>query len=92
MDKKSILIDFLYLDLSSCERCGSASAALDEAASELHSVLTTMGIALSVSKVEVSTPELAAKYRFVSSPTVRVNGRDICADVRENACKDCGDL
>jgi hypothetical protein len=29
---------------------------------------------------------------FVSSPTIRLNGRDIQLDVRENLCESCGDL
>ncbi|MDL2219665.1 DUF2703 domain-containing protein [Ruminococcaceae bacterium OttesenSCG-928-O06] len=89
---KNIRIDFLYLDLNSCERCGNTSAELDNAVSELHGVLDTLGFTLSVNKAQISTPELAEQYHFMSSPTIRVNGKDICADVQENACADCGDL
>lgn len=90
--EKKIYIDFLYLDLSTCERCGDTSVTLDEAVSELRGILDTLGFTLSVNKVEISTPKLAEQYKFMSSPTIRVNGKDICAELRENACKDCGDI
>jgi len=35
---------------------------------------------------------LAVQYRFVSSPTIRVNGMDICTELKESDCKDCGDI
>lgn len=89
---KDIRIDFLYLDLNSCERCGGTSVALDEAIAEVSPVLTTLGYTLSLNRLEIASPELAEQHRFESSPTIRVNGKDICADVRENACADCGDL
>lgn len=89
---KNIRIDFLYLDLHSCGRCGDTSVSLDEAVSEVCGVLTTLGFTLSVNKVRISSPELATQYRFMSSPTIRVNGKDICTDLKENDCKDCGDL
>lgn len=28
----------------------------------------------------------------MSSPTIRVNGRDIALEVKESSCKECGDL
>lgn len=92
MAEKNIQVDFLYLDLDNCERCGQTSAMLDEAVAEVTVVLATLGYTLSVGRVEITSPESAEQYRFMSSPTIRVNGKDICADVRENACEDCGDL
>lgn len=89
---KNVQIDFLYLDLDSCTRCGSASTELDEAVTVLQDVIDTLGFTLSVNKMEVSSLELAEEYQFVSSPTIRVNGQDICGDVVENSCKDCSDI
>ncbi|MGI6635526.1 MAG: DUF2703 domain-containing protein [Christensenellales bacterium] len=91
-EDKTIHIDFLFLDLNTCERCGSTSAKLDEAVSELSGILDTIGYTLTVNKVEITSPELAEQYQFVSSPTIRVNNKDICTDLQENDCKDCGDL
>jgi hypothetical protein len=39
---------------------------------------------------EMETAELAKQYEFLSSPTIRVNGQDICLTVRENSCGCCG--
>lgn len=89
---KKIAIDFLYLDLHTCERCMATDTALDEAVSELYPVLRTLGYEMTVRKLNITSPEMAEEYGFVSSPTIRVNGRDICTDVKENNCKDCGDL
>lgn len=55
-------------------------------------VLTSAGYEVSVNKVNISSPELAIKYVFLSSPTIRINGNDISLDVTETACKDCGDI
>ena len=43
-------------------------------------------------KVEMSTAELAREHRFLSSPTIRVNGRDIGGPVKENDCGCCSDI
>jgi len=55
-------------------------------------VLESTGVEVFVNKVNISSEELAMEYRFVSSPTIRVNGRDIQMDVKENLCESCGDL
>ena len=40
----------------------------------------------------MNTEELALKYKFISSPTIRINQLDIEADVAEDNCKSCGEL
>ena len=45
-----------------------------------------------MNKVNITSKELAEKYLFVSSPTLRINSKDITIDVKESNCKDCGDL
>lgn len=47
---------------------------------------------VSYKKIKISTPELAEKYRFLSSPTIRVNGKDVCETVTESDCACCGDI
>ena len=91
VDKK-IDIDFLYLDLDTCKRCQGAESNLDQAINEVSAVLTSAGYEVSVNKVNISSPELAIKHSFLSSPTIRINGNDISFDVTETACKDCGDI
>lgn len=90
--KKPLVIEFLYLDLSVCERCQSTENNLDEAINEVAVVLKNAGFDLVVNKVNITSKELAIKYKFLSSPTIRINGNDIELEVKESLCKECGDL
>ena len=90
--KKEIIIEFLYLDLSVCERCQNTDSSLDQAVEEVSTVLKSAGYEIEVYKINITSEELAVKYRFVSSPTIRVNGRDIAIELKESCCEECGDL
>lgn len=90
--EKIIQLDFLYLDLQTCTRCQGAESNLDQAIREVSSVLSAAGVTVNVQKINITTPELAEKHRFLSSPTLRINGHDIDLQVTETPCKDCGDL
>lgn len=90
--KKSINIDFLYLDLSVCAPCQGTESILEEAIKEVTNILEFTGVDVVVNKVNVINEEQAIKYRFVSSPTIRINGRDIQLEVKESNCKTCSDL
>ncbi len=90
--KKPIAIDFLYLDTTVCSRCQDTEKALDEAVSSIVVVLNAAGYEVKVNKENIITRELAIQYRFVSSPTIRVNGNDIAVELRESVCEDCGEL
>lgn len=92
VDKKRLVIDFLYLDLSVCTRCQGTDTSLDEALAEVSRVLEATGTEVIVNKINVNTEELAIKHRFLSSPTIRVNGHDIQMEVKESLCESCGDL
>ncbi|GAB6156324.1 hypothetical protein JCM17380_50760 [Desulfosporosinus burensis] len=92
MEKKRIVIDFLFLDVSVCTRCQGADTSLDEALAEVSKVLEATGVEVLVNKINVVSEELAKQYQFISSPTIRVNGRDIQMDVKESLCESCGDL
>jgi len=89
---KRIVIDFLYLDLSICTRCQGTEAVLEEAMAEVSQVLQAAGFDVIINRVNITSRELAIAHRFLSSPTIRVNGRDIDTDVRETLCESCGDL
>ena len=89
---KILNIDFLYLDLNVCERCMATDVTLDEALDVLAPVFKKLKYSVKVKKVNVKTKELAEQYLFVSSPTIRVNGADICTELKENECENCGDL
>ena len=63
-DKKQLVIDFLYLDLTVCERCQGADKNLEEAVSEVSPVLRAAGYDVFVNKVNITSKQLAEKYRF----------------------------
>ena len=92
MHMKTIVVDFMYLDLNTCERCVATDDNLDCALSILSDALRAMGYTVKRNKIEIKTKELAVKHRFLSSPTIRVNGVDICGEIKENWCKDCVSL
>jgi len=90
--KKKLDIDFLYLDLNTCERCIATGDTLDEALIALAPVFQSLNYEINVNKVNISSRELAEQYRFISSPTIRVNGVDITAELKESTCGDCSSL
>jgi hypothetical protein len=84
-----VCIDFLYLDLTDCPRCRGTDKNLRVALKMLEPVLTAMGIKAQVRKTQVKSEPQARTLGFVSSPTLRVNGRDIAARIRESLCESC---
>ena len=90
--KKLIKVEYLYLDLKTCERCIGTDTVLENVLKELKGAFSLAGYSIVYKKVQIKTAEMAQAYRFLSSPTIRVNGRDICASVQENNCGCCGDI
>ncbi len=90
--KKEIDIEFLYLDLSSCEPCRGSESNLEEALRDVSLLLEKTGAEVFVKKIHVESFEQALALGFVSSPTIRVNGRDAALEVKENYCSSCSDL
>lgn len=86
---REVVIDFLYLDLETCTRCRSTDANLEAALAEVGRILDAAGVDVSVRKTLVASAEQARALGFVSSPTIRVNGRDIAVELRESSCGDC---
>lgn len=91
-EKKKIIIDFMYLDLSICTRCQGAEDSLEEAIADVAKVLELTGAEVVVNKIHIDSKEKAIKYRFESSPTIRINGNDIQLEMKESLCESCGDL
>jgi glutaredoxin len=87
-----IKVEYLYLDLNSCDRCIGTDNVLDDVMKVLTPALKIAGYEVVYNKVEMKNEELAGEYKFVSSPTIRVNGKDICQSVAENNCGCCSDI
>ena len=90
--EKKIIVEYLYLDLEICDRCIGTDNVLDEVMMTLTPALSTAGFTVEYRKIEMKTAEIAEQYKFVSSPTIRVNGCDICQSVAENTCGCCSDI
>jgi hypothetical protein len=93
MDRKKFLnVDLLVIDLSTCKRCVPTGDQLRSAIQLLNPVAEALGIELRHHEMVVQTPEEAKEKALMSSPTIRLNGRDIAQDIRESECESCGDL
>ncbi len=90
--EKKVLVEYLYLDLNTCDRCIGTDNVLDEVMMTLTPALKLAGFEVEYNKTEMKTAELAVKHRFLSSPTIRVNGQDICSSVKENSCGCCSEI
>lgn len=90
--KKKLFIDFLYLDLNTCERCKGTDNNLLMAVEEVKEILKAANYETEVNKIKIDSKETAIKYKFVSSPTIRINGKDIDITGKESDCKECGDI
>jgi hypothetical protein len=79
-------IEFLFLDLTTCSRCLGADRSLASALTVVREVLEATGVEVEVTKVLVDSEEQARALRFVSSPTIRVDGQDVALELRESSC------
>ncbi len=87
--EKRLEIEFLYLDLDVCTRCKGTAANLETALRTVQEVLRASGTDVSTRKLLVDSEETARKLKFLSSPTIRINGRDIAPKFRETPCVSC---
>lgn len=89
---KRIVAEYLYLDLNTCDRCMGTDGVLEEVLLALSPALRLAGYTVELRKIEINSEALAQKYRFLSSPTIRINGRDILGPVQENRCGCCSQI
>ncbi|RJQ63619.1 MAG: DUF2703 domain-containing protein [Desulfobacteraceae bacterium] len=90
--RKILNVDLIVIDLSTCKRCVPTGDQLREAVRLMNPVAEALGIELRHKETVVQTPNEAKEQALVSSPTIRLNGRDIAQDIRESQCESCGDL
>lgn len=90
--KKVLNVDLLVIDLETCKRCVPTGDQLKTAVQLLKPVADALGIELRHHEIVVQSQEEAKKVALLSSPTIRLNGRDIAQDIRESVCESCGDL
>ena len=88
----TIQVDFLFLDLNTCTRCVSTNKNLEKAIDQVSDLLTITGVELNINKVLIDSEITAQNYKFVTSPTIRVNGHDIALETKESKCDSCTDL
>ncbi len=88
----SVVVDLLFLDLSVCTRCQDTETSLDDSLEGVLELLNNIGRKVKLNKIHIETKEQAIKHHFVSSPTIRVNGRDIQMEVKESHCSTCSSL
>ena len=85
--RRKVAVEFLYLDLEVCTRCRGTDLNLEAALTAVESVLQAAGVEVQVTKTLVNSEQKARALNFVSSPTIRVNGRDIALEFRESRCE-----
>lgn len=89
---KRVLIEYLYLDLQTCDRCISTDNILDDILTVITPALKHAGYEVEYQKKCIETEDMAKQYKFFSSPTIRVNGQDVCATVMESDCGCCSQI
>lgn len=90
--QQTLNIEFLFLDLKSCTRCIGTQQNLEKALQIVADALTATQTAVTLEKIHITSEAEAQAHQFVTSPTIRVNGRDIALETVESNCSDCSDL
>lgn len=85
-------IELVVIDLTVCARCVPTGDQLENAVRLLTPAAKAMGIDLKYQAIVVQSEAEAKRHALLSSPTIRINGRDIAQDIRESVCESCGDL
>lgn len=85
-------IELLALDLNRCTRCVGTLDHIEKAIEIIRPVLEVMEAQVNVRKIVIESEEQARQYRFATSPTVRINAKDIAFETLESECESCTDL
>jgi hypothetical protein len=82
-------IDFLYTALEACDRCLETDANLAAALSEVSYISEASGAEVSLRKTLVESESQARSLGLSTSPTIRINGKDIAPESRESNWESC---
>ena len=85
-------IELFALDLNSCTRCVGTLDRIEKAIDIVRPELEVMEVQVNVRKIVIESEEQARQYQFATSPTVRINGKDIAFETLESECESCTDL
>lgn len=89
--RRTLLVDFLFLDRDRCDRCRGTEESLHDALERLEPIFDTLDVEVVVRNVRVTSDAAARRTRLESSPTVRIDGRDVQPAFDESPCESCGD-
>lgn len=89
---RTLEIELLALDLTTCTRCVGSQENLTRALALTQQVLQATGYDVQVRTILIESAEQARQHQFVTSPTIRMNGRDIALETLESHCDSCTDL
>lgn len=85
-------VELLAIDLTTCTRCTGTESNVEKAVEIVARAAEATGTSIRFRKTLIESEEDARRHRFVSSPTIRVAGRDLVFETRESLCESCTDL
>ena len=85
-------IELLALDLNHCNRCVGTLDHIEKAINIIRPGLEAMEAQVNVRRIVIESEEQARQYQFMTSPTIRINGKDIAFETLESECESCTDL
>lgn len=89
---RTLKVELLAIDLSTCSRCTGTLVNIEQAISTLKQILAITGTVVQFDKILVESEAQAKQLNFISSPTVRINDRDITLETTESRCGDCSEI
>lgn len=89
---EQVLIEYLFLDDAACGRCRDTGQVLQEVIGVIAPALELAGYAVTFRRIRIENEEMAVRYRLLSSPTIRVRGKDVFGQVEESSCGCCSSI
>lgn len=87
-----VCVEFLYIDNDECDPCTKAETIVEEVVFDINKLLEETGVVIKLIKTYVDSVEHAQEVGLISSPTVRIDGKDLQMDIQEKYCETCSDI